>query len=270
MRNIIETDKLGNHTVSPYRFKVLGGETNILETSEVKNADEKNDVIEIQKNIEQPIQEPLQPEPSTVEQKPQDQFIEALLKKSDELSSNIVKLQMQIEKQESEFEKRLQNELAKESESSYEKGYKQAKSELEDSFKKNQDLYLNSIKQLDDEIKNNNQHLKKLEDELSYTAIDVAKEVILKEVTHNSSQIALTLSKALMEELKEAKNVELKVNPKDSEALNALYSDIEHVKVTSDNAIMPGGVIVLSDVGNLDGNLSTRIEKVKNLIQSDE
>ena len=110
--------------------------------------------------------------------------------------------------------------------------------------------------------------LKQVESELSSTAIEVAREVILKEIKHSSSDIAAALSKKLIEELKDAKTIKLKVNPSDYEALNEIYSTLENIRVDSDSAITKGGVVVLSDVGNLDGNISTRLEKVKNLIEN--
>ncbi len=110
--------------------------------------------------------------------------------------------------------------------------------------------------------------LKQVESDLSSTAVEVAKEIILKEIKHSSSDIAATLSQKLIEELKDAKNIKLKVNPSDYESLNEIYSTIENVKVDSDSSITQGGVVILSDVGNLDGNISTRLEKVKNLIEN--
>jgi len=68
--------------------------------------------------------------------------------------------------------------------------------------------------------------------------------------------------------LKDAKSIKLKVNPKDLESLKERYSTIENIRVDGDSAITEGGVVVLSDAGNLDGNISTRLEKVKNLIEN--
>jgi len=175
---------------------------------------------------------------------------------------------MQVEKQEEDFNNRLKNELERESQSAYEKGYQKAKSDLDTSIKELKDKFLNSINTLELEAKKGNEFLEKVENELSSTAVEVAREVILKEIKHSSSDIAAALSKKLIEELKDAKSIKLKVNPSDYEALNEIYSTIQHIKVDSDSAITQGGVIVLSDAGNLDGNISTRLEKVKNLIEN--
>jgi len=262
MKNIIDSKTAANHRIEPYHFKVLGG---------VSSAHEE-EIVEVQANTEEVAKkEPVKvqkSEPVVQIDEQQNQFIEELLKKSDELSTNIIKLQMQIEKQESDFNNRLENELKRESENSYEKGYQKAKDDLESSIEEIKEKFLNSINTLEVESKKGDDFLKSVESELSDTAIEVAKEVILKELKESSSEIAVSLSKKLIEELKDAKSIKLKVNPKDCESLKERYSAIENISVDSDNAIAEGGVVVLSDAGNLDGNISTRLEKVKNLIEN--
>jgi len=261
MRNVIDTKVANEHKIEPYRFKVLGGANSVYEEEippDIAQIKKENEEIIVKKVVEPVIKEDEQ----------QNKFIEELLKKSDELSSNIVKLQMQVEKQEVEFQNRLTNELDRESKNSYEKGYKIAQEELLSGVEEIKQKYYNSINILEDEAKKGNEFLKKIENELSQTAVEVAKEVILKEIKHSSSEIAIALSKSLMEELKDAKSIKLKVSPKDYSALKEIYSSIENVTIDSDSAITEGGVVVLSDVGNLDGNISTRLEKVKNLVEN--
>ncbi len=263
MKNIIDTEAAKNHTIEPYYFKVLGGVDNVHEAQD--EAVFQEEIVEASQDS--PV-ETQQAEPVVQIDEQQNRFIEELLKKSDELSSNIIKLQMQIEKQEDDFNNRLKSEIERESQNGYEKGYQTAKDELEASTKELKDKFLNSIKTLEDEAIKGDDFLKHLESELSSTAIEVAKEVILKELKHSSSDIAIALSKKLIEELKDAKNIKLKVNPSDYEALKEVYSTIENIKVQSDSAITQGGVVILSDAGNLDGNISTRLDKVKNLIKN--
>lgn len=246
------------HSIEPYHFKVLGG-ANILPESESILPEAIKEVPPAPK--EKVIKE------EVIKQDANNLFVEKLLKKSDELSSNIIKLQMQIEKQEVEFQKRLTNDIKRESDNSFQKGYDKAKNDLQQTVNEIKEKFLNSINILEEQAKNSDEYLKKIEADLSSTAVEIAKEVILKELKQSSSEIAKALSQKLIEELKDAKNIKLKVNPKDFEALKENYSNIENIRVDSDLSIAEGGVVVLSDVGNLDGNLSTRIEKVKNLIQ---
>jgi len=264
IKNIVNTDEFEDHSVEKYRFKVLGGASNINE--QIPKEEIIQDNVKA-KELEEQLEVISSPN-IEVKSDEQSQFIEELLKRSDELSSNIIKLQMQIEKQDTSFEERLQNELKREGESSYEKGYQKGKEELLASVEDIKAKYFNSINVLEEECKKSDEYLKKIESELSSTAIEVAKEVISLEVKNSSSDIAIALSKKLIEELKDAKNIELKVNPKDLESLKNEKFEIENLKISSDLSITEGGVIVLSDAGNLDGNLSTRVGKVKNLIEN--
>jgi flagellar assembly protein FliH len=263
MKNVIDTNTAKNHTIEPYHFKVLGG---------VSSVHKQEDIVEVTNNVSEAVQnEPVKvqkAEPVVQIDEQQNRFIEELLKKSDELSTNIIKLHMQIEKQEEDFSNRLKNDLERESQNAYEKGYQKAKDDLEAETKEVKDKFLNSINILEVEAQKGNDFLKQVENDLSSTAVEVAREVILKEIKHSSSDIAAALSKKLIEELKDAKTIKLKVNPSDYEALNEIYSSRENIRVDSDSAITKGGVVVLSDVGNLDGNISTRLEKVKNLIEN--
>ncbi len=264
MKNVIENSATNGHKVEPYHFKVLGG-SKVVQSSE---DDVTSSVKESNKETKDELNTLSKPEVVVQVDEQQNKFIEELLKKSDELSTNIVKLQMQIEKQEEDFNNRLKNELERESKNAYERGYQKAKDDLELGLKEIKEKFLDSINTLDLEIKKGNDFLYKIEEELSSTAIEIAKEVIAKEVKESSSIIANTLAKILIKELKDAKNIKLKVNPKDFKAFKEIYSESENIKVDADSAITEGGVVVLSDAGNLDGSIQTRLEKVKNLVDN--
>jgi flagellar assembly protein FliH len=262
--NIIGKEKVDDHSVKPYRFKVLG--SNLVDGS-----------TPLHVNEEYASENTFESEPKSVpdeiiniariEEGTQNQFIEELLKKTDELTTNVVKLQIQIEKQEQDFNNRLTEELTRERENAYAQGYQKAKEEFEDTTSEMKSRYLRSIGHLDTLYKSLDERLGKMETDISVTAFEIAKEVIKKEVSVSSSKIAASLSKALLQEVKDALKIELRVNPKDLEALKELYAEDEKIKVTSDDAITLGGVVILSDVGNLDGNLTMRLEKVKYLLQ---
>lgn len=259
--NIIDKEKVDDHSVKPYRFKVLG--SNISEASSPLHTNEEIASYD-------PESMPMNDEIVTItriEEGTQNQFIEELLKKTDELTTNVVKLQIQIEKQEQDFNNRLTEELTRERENAYAQGYQKAKEEAEGTINEIKSRYLKSIGHLDTLYKSIEDRMAKLETDMSVTAFEIAKEVIKKEVSASSTQIAASLSKALLKEVKDAIKIEIRVNPKDLEALKELYAEDEKIKVTSDDAITLGGVVILSDVGNLDGNLAMRLEKVKYLLQ---
>ena len=264
MDNIIDKDKVEDHSVKPYRFKVLG--SNSLESSPASSLG--TEVYPQETFLERDMSVNDEVVAITrIEEGTQNQFIEELLKKTDDLTSNVVKLQIQIEKQEQDFNNRLNEELARERESAYTQGYQKAKEEMENASSELKSRYLKSIGHLDTLYKTIDDRLSKLETDMSVTAFEIAKEVIKKEVSSASSQVAVSLSKALLQEVKEATKIELRVNPKDLNDLKEIYAHEEKIKVTADDAITLGGVVILSDVGNLDGNLAMRLEKVKYLLQ---
>ena len=262
--NIINKEHVEAHTVQRYRFKVLGSGISDVQASSTieeelsKDPFESTDEVSLVNEI---------PKILRVEESSQHIFVEELLKKTDELTTNVVKLQLQIEKQESEFNQRLNEELKRERDSAHVQGYQKAKEELEGALSEVKSRYLKSINQLETLSVNIEEKLLKIESEMSATAFEIAKEVIKKEVTLESGQIAVLLSKELLKELKDASKIELKVNPKDLEMLKELYANNEKIKVSADDAITLGGVVLLSDAGNLDGSLAMRLEKVKYLIQ---
>ena len=196
-------------------------------------------------------------------------FVEELLKKTDELSSNIIKLQMQIENQESEFAKRLEAEIARAKEDGKNEGIAQTNAANEAKIKELEAKFSASAAKLDEQYAKFDEFLKKSEEELGQTAIKIAKEVIEKEVSSASSQIAHHLANSLIKELSDVKNIEIRVNPEDSDYLKEQFSKNERVKVSADDAISKGGVVIISEGGNIDATMQTRLEKLKMLINNE-
>jgi flagellar assembly protein FliH len=263
MKNIIGTAKINEHSIEPYKFKILGG-AQVVEKEEDEEYVQKDSTPIFKEEDEEQEDKEKQQEVQN------NKDIEELLKKTDELSSNMVKMQMQMEKQEVEFENRLKAEVQKESESAFAKGYEQAKGEMQASVDEMKNKYVTSIDHLEKEVGKAGEYFKKIENEISSTALEIAKEVIIKEISDSSKNVAIALSHELINDLKDGKNIQIKVNPKDFSAIKDEYKDSEYINVSADDAIAQGGVIVFSDVGNLDGSIATRIQKVKSLIQNNE
>ncbi len=254
--NIIRNDKINKHNVESYRFKVLG--TNVSPPQEEDDGIEEfmqEDTVSANKVTPQTQQEP-------AKNIPDDSFIEKLLKKTDELSSENVKLQMQNESQKAEFQKELDSQIQATKEEYLKQGYDKAKEEMDNAIKTMQEQYARSCMLLGDKLKNLEEFIKKTELDLSDTAIEIAKEVIKKEVSENSSAIALSLSKSLIKEIQNSTKIEIRANPQDFQFLNENLGNENNLKITSDEAITKGGVIILSDGGNLDGSIKTRMDKI--------
>ncbi len=255
MDNIIEQNELDKHTIQRYRFKVLGAgkiEDEMIEDDAMEaDFDNSNNIIQNDNNSEK-----------------QNQFVEELLKKSDLLSTNIVKLQMQIEKQESDFAKRLKETVEREKEISFNEGYEKSKSDLEQQYKEKVSTYLEAAKRIDAKIEEFDSIFEKIEKNLLDTSLEIAKEVIKKEIATSSSDVAIALAKELIIDLKNSSDITIKVNSENYEALNDVFKDNNKVEVVIDDAVTAGGVILLSEKGNLDGNISARLEQIKCLLQN--
>ncbi|EDO8598114.1 flagellar assembly protein FliH [Campylobacter jejuni] len=271
--NVISGGDSDQHVVEGYRFKVISEFDNHTgEKKHTQTPDEENANISL--NDEKPVEEnhaivPTQAVMETQIPTFQPSFVEDLLKKTDEMSSNIIKLQMQIESQENEFNNRLNSELENAKEKFAKEGYEKAKEEFQKELSDFKDKYLKSIAKLDNACENLENFIEKNEKELADTAIDIAKEVILKELELNSSKIAYALAKDLIGELKGASAIELKVNAEDYEYLKEQFDQNTHIKISLDDAISKGSVVIISDAGNIESNLNSRLTKIKKMVNNE-
>jgi len=73
------------------------------------------------------------------------------------------------------------------------------------------------------------------------------------------------LTKELLNDIKEATQIEIKVNPLDYDYVKD-HLNLDKIKVSPDNAISVGGVVILSDAGNIEAEIHKRFEAIKNHI----
>ena len=284
--SVITSETSPAHFIENYRFKVLGvgeraadsapvliEENNLSEELSEQNFGQKGENF-IPQASHQTQASPQnhfasQAQNSQMQQGGESSFVEELLKKTDELSSNIIKLQMQIENQESEFAKRLEAEISRAKEDGKNEGIAQANAANEAKINELEARFSASAAKLDEQYVKFDEFLKKIEEELGQTAIKIAKEVIDKEISTSSNQIAHHLASSLIKELSNVKNIEIRVNPEDSEYIKEQFSKNEHVKISADDAISKGGVVIISDGGNIDATMQTRLEKLKMLVNNE-
>ena len=284
--SVITSETSPAHFIENYRFKVLGvgeraadsapvliEENNLSEELSEQNFGQKgeNFVPQASHQTQASPQNHFasQAQSQQIQQAGESSFIEELLKKTDELSRNIIKLQMQIENQESEFAKRLETEISRAKEDGKNEGIAQANAANEARINELEARFNTSAAKLDEQYVKFDEFLKKIEEELGQTAIKIAKEVIDKEISTSSNQIAHHLASSLIKELSNVKNIEIRVNPEDSEYIKEQFSKNEHVKISADDAISKGGVVIISDGGNIDATMQTRLEKLKMLVNNE-
>lgn len=245
--------------------------------------------MEVASKVEQPKTEStdeettpqptVQPTMQMVEPKPSEPSIDApalklfeaevvdkILQKSDVLAESLQRLQEQFDKQEKEINEKVNAAKIEAKEQGLSEGYNKAKQELEAQVNSQKELYGLSIQRIDTNIAESKNHILGLEKELSSIALDIAREVILAEVSTNSAKIASSLARGLLQDLSQGTQVTLKVFPGDLEDLKESLKDLTNVTLEADQAIAKGGVVILSGEGNIDGDIFMRFETLKKSI----
>ncbi|MEA1918431.1 MAG: flagellar assembly protein FliH [Campylobacterota bacterium] len=253
MAVVISKKNTDLHSVDKYKFKVLSFGGHEEEAAEVKN--ETPTVLESSsgESIEN----------HELSSSSKDELVESLLKKTDEMSSNFIKLQMRLEEKEAEFKQEL--EAARKE--AYDQGIADAKGQLQSENVEREadsvEQFSKSVQVLEKSASEFETALGRVENELINAAVDIAKEVILVELDEHSGEIATKLSEELIQDLQESAKVTLKVNPKDHGRVSEKVGKLDHIEIVSDSAISPGGVIAVSDSGNIDSEIMKRYERVK-------
>ncbi len=284
MSKIISQKDLKNHNIQKFNFATINSEEinekNIFKyiESQIDELEKKDQNNNQQKQFHQKITKSFEKQENNqknnnIENKKEEiedesenesqinQNIE-LLTKIEELTNQVVSLEMELEEKDKEYEQKL-----KESEEiAFQKGVKETKETYENQIEELKMQYISSITNLQEISFAIDEKLKKLEEELIETSIIISKKVILKELEKSSSKIAYTIATHLLDEIKEDMDIKILVNPMD-------YQDIKreefnkNVKIVPDKNISKGGVIILSPKKNIDGTIKTRLKKTLQLIK---
>ncbi len=265
MAKVISQEKLSKHNTEKYNFKVFAmGAQDELKKSVFETPAEQNKSLEKQQKIE--TIEPLlngDLDTSGLSKGSKDSLIESLLKKTDEMSSNFIKLQMRLEEMSDEHKKELESVKEKSFAEGVEAGLEKAKALSKESFEAGVHQFSTSVSTLEASAAEFEVALDGIKSHLVDAALDISQEVIKVELSKNSTEVAKVLSNELIKELQSASKVTLKVNPQDHGEVSASVGSLKHVEVLSDPAVSPGGVVVLSDAGNIDAQIKKRFERVK-------
>jgi len=259
MATHIRNEKLSKHSIDKYNFKVLAIGSNNDE------ADKKpiSNLVESFSSEKNPSRRESDIDSSALSQNSKDSLIESLMKKTDEMSSNFIKLQMKLEDKEEEYKKELANEKELSFNEGIELGKKQALEDGEVDLTNSMAQFSSSVATLEESAKEFQSALEGIKNELISAALDISKEVVAVELSQNSADVAKVLGDELIKELQSASKITLKVNPRDHGAISQHVGKLEHVQIISDSAVSEGGVIAISDAGNIDSQISKRFQRVK-------
>lgn len=248
---VITKENLSSHSIGKYQFKILSG----MSGASVHEAHEE---LELQQPGYKDLREPYRGSGSS-----KDELIESLLKKADDMSSNFIKMQMKLESLQEEHASALESVKKTSFDEGFSAGIVQEQSQGSIRTALAQDQLSASVKTLENSAAEFATTLVSIQKELTHTALDIAKEVISIEIQESSAKIAAKLSEALLEELNEASKITLRVNPADHGVISEKVGSLKHVEVLSDRAISLGGVVAISDLGNIDSQIKKRFERLK-------
>ncbi|MGE4510948.1 MAG: flagellar assembly protein FliH [Sulfurimonadaceae bacterium] len=259
MATVISNEKLSKHTIDKYNFKVLamGG------SQEKEEVSSFNDESHPKRRVSD-YEPPKEAQPAIKEG-----MVESLLKQVDEVTSNFIKLQMKLETKEEEFKKELQKTKEEAYAQGVAAGKEEASKQMEKNYAEGMNQFSASIAALEKTAEQFSLALEGIKHELVSAALDISKEVIKVELSAHANEVAKTLASELIADLQGASKIRLKVNPKNHGALSEKMGALKNVEILSDSAISEGGVVALSDVGNIDAQIGKRFEKVKKAALSD-
>lgn len=271
MAVVISNKALDKHNVNTYNFKILAMGSNKLEEQEnvsphhISNAGESS-VPHVQ---QEPLPKELNIDSSEMSQDSRNALIESLMKKTEEMTSNFIKLQMKLEAKDEEYKIALQ----KMKEEAFAQGMEEQAKIMQENEVANKHnavtQFSNSIATLENSAKEFSSALEGIKSELMVAALDIAKEVVQVEIKKSSNEVAQALASNLIAELQGASQITLKVNPLNHGAVSQRVGTLEHINVVSDGAISEGGVVVMSNAGNIDAQVSKRFEQVKRAVLSE-
>ena len=274
MERIITSKNVGQHRIEKYHFKTLMPEG---EESQNEGGVQPYCFPELKDKEElSSIESPSETVISTATQDADvstsagscesDPAFEEMLKRVDELSSELVKTQMQLEKAEAACEERMKEAKEEGYNEGLEAGKKECDTRLQQELEEIRQRLESSIEVLEESRQAFLQKVESVEEDLIETALDLAKEVVVKEISKDSKEIALRLANLLLAEVKDAAKITLRVNPEDYDYLKEALKERENLDIVADPAVGPGGVVIVSDLGEIDGEIMHRFERIKEAV----
>ena len=256
MATVISKTSLEAHNVNKYQFKAISNSSQ--KSSQSVSEDESSFTEE-----DNPRARITDVDSSSLSSSSKESLIESLMQKTDEMSSNFIKLQMKLESKEEEYKKALIDAKEEAFAEGLEAGIAKARSDADEQTSNSVNLFASSVSKLEDSALEFERALEGIKSGLINAALDISQEVVKVELGENSNEVAKVLSDELLKELQSASKVTLKVNPKNHGAISEHIGNLAHISIVSDSAVSEGGVIVMSDAGNIDAQISKRFQRVK-------
>ncbi len=151
----------------------------------------------------------------------------------------------------------------------HEEGLKQAFEQARQEFTQRSDFLLGAMQRHDEQFdKMKSALLFQAEQDIVTLAIEIARKVI-KKVGLIHSEVAEANVKAAMELASKTSDLMIRVNPQDMDHLKKMVAGVgdiigksRHISYVADESIEPGGCVLLSAQGEVDGQLETQINRI--------
>lgn len=198
--------------------------------------------------------------------------VDELLEGYKQLVEQLQQIQEQIKGEDSS--QKWQKMLEEAKKDAYEQGLlegeRKAKEEMIQQVEEERKRIIISAQDLQKALGETQEQIGKIEEDLSVIALDLAKEVILKEVQEGSKEIALQIANELLKPLLDSQNIVIKANPFDIAYLQDKLSEAKNITFEVSELVGKGGVIIASSRGNYDGSILSRYKNLKRSILEDK
>ena len=99
-----------------------------------------------------------------------------------------------------------------------------------------------------------------METKVLKTSLSIAQKIIGIEISDKSTEIAKETIINIMSKIKTASKISIHLSPKDFLIIKDQINFDNHVSLTEDANVTPGGVVIASDLGNFDGNIESKVQ----------
>jgi len=101
-----------------------------------------------------------------------------------------------------------------------------------------------------------------LESKILKTSMNIAQKIINIELSEQSEMVAMQTINDILSKIKTASTVTIHLNPKDYLLLKDELNLDSYIKLQEDPNVTAGGVVIASDLGNFDGNIESKVQRI--------
>lgn len=152
----------------------------------------------------------------------------------------------------------------------FQKGWQKGLTEGTEEAQKNHVGILAEAKDtLDEAVKERVRIIRKAEDEIAQLSVAVARKIILREMSADSSIVGDIVMEAIRK-VTDREEITVKVHPSDLDTVLSRQDDyarnikgIRRLKILADNAVSPGGCVIETPSGTVDARIESQLSEIE-------